>query len=84
MSDRINELIIKSQSYDALLTKTKGYGYDSLCLRYKIARDAQMQLELMEDKKLTGGMKQDAIHSRAERDKMRFYEIANDLIGERD
>lgn len=67
-----------------LIKKVKGYGYDSLCLRYNTARDAQMQLELMEDKRITGGMKQDAIRRRAERDKMRFYEIADDLIGDRD
>lgn len=67
-----------------LIKKVKGYGYDSLCLRYNMARDAQMQLELMEDKRITGGMKQDAIRRRAERDKMRFYEIADDLIGDRD
>jgi hypothetical protein len=84
MSDRIKELIAKSQSYDTLLLKTKGYGYDSLCLRYKIAREAQMQLELMEDKRVTGGMKQDAIRARANRDEMRFYEILNELLGEHD
>lgn len=84
MSDRIKELITKSQSYDALLIKAKGYGYDSLCLRYKMARDAQMQLELMEDKKVTGGMKQDTIRFRAKRDEMRFYEILNELLGEHD
>lgn len=67
-----------------LIKKVKGYGYDSLCLRYNMARDTQMQLELMEDKRITGGMKQDAIRRRAERDKMRFYEIADDLIGDRD
>ena len=67
-----------------LKLKMKGYGYDSLCLRYRIARDAQMQLELIEDKRITGGMKQDKIRSIAERDKMRFYEIANELIGNRE
>ena len=67
-----------------LIKKVKGYGYDSLCLRYNMARDAQMQLELMEDKRITGGMKQDAIRRRAERDKMRFYEIADDVIGDHD
>ena len=67
-----------------LIKKIKGYGYDSLCLRYKMARDAQTQLELMEDKKLTGGMKQDGIRARANRDEMRFYEILNELLGEHD
>ena len=80
MIEDLKETIQKQK----LIKKAKGYGYDSLCLRYKMARDAQMQLELLEDKKITGGMKQDAIRHRAERDKMKFYEIADDLIGERD
>ena len=67
-----------------LIKKVKGYGYDSLCLRYKMARDAQMQLELMEDRKLTGGMKQNVIQDRAKRNEMRFYEILDELLGEHD
>ena len=67
-----------------LIKKVKGYGYDSLCLRYKMAREAQMQLELIEDKRRTGGIKQDAIYSRANRDEMRFYKILDELLGEHD
>ena len=66
------------------LKRLNGYAYDSLCLRYTMARNAQMELELMEDKRITGGFKQDAVRKRAERDKMRFYEILDDIIGERD
>ena len=80
MIEDLKEMMQKRE----LIKKAKGYGYDSLCLRYNIARDAQMQLELMEDKKNSGGMKQDAIRRRAERDRMRFYEIADELIGEHD
>ena len=29
--------------------KIKGYGYDSLCLRYNIARDAQARYEIFID-----------------------------------
>ena len=75
---KVEKLLEKQE----LKLKMKGYGYDSLCLRYKMARDAQMQLELIEDKRITGGMKENKIRARAERDKMRFYEIVNDLIGE--
>lgn len=78
MIEDLKEMMQKRE----LIKKVKGYGYDSLCLRYKMARDAQMQFELMEDKKLTSGMKQDGIRARANRDEMRFYEILNDLIGE--
>ena len=80
MIEDLKEMMQKRE----LIKKAKGYGYDSLCLRYKMARDAQMQLELIEDKKLTGGMKQDGIRARANRDEMRFYEILNELLGEHD
>ncbi len=80
MKPTIEEMIKRQE----LKRKLKGYGYDSLCLRYTIARNAQMELELIEDKRNTGGMKQDKIRALAERDKMRFYEILNDLIGEHD
>lgn len=84
MSDKIKELITKSQDYDALLIRAKGYGYDSLCLRYIIARNAQMQYEIEKDRHENGGFKIGQIKSLAERDKQRFFEILNDLIGEHD
>lgn len=35
MSDRIKELIDKSQTYDLLAKKTRGYAFDSLIFRFK-------------------------------------------------
>ena len=64
--------------------KIKGYGYDCLCLRYSMARDAQMTYEITQDRKETGGYREDKIRSRAERDKLRFYQILDDLVGEHD
>lgn len=60
--------------------KIKGYGYDSLCLRYNIARDAQARYEM------TNIYRHDPEKAMniAKRDKIRFYEILNDLIGEHD
>lgn len=60
--------------------KLKGYGYDSLCLRYNIARDAQAEYEA--NNKYDGDY--DRSMRMAERDKMRFYQILSDLIGEHD
>ena len=74
----------KAEAYDSLIITAKGYGYDSLCLRYQIARDAQMEFELLKDAKLTGGNREEQIKSRAERYKMRFFQILGDLIGEHD
>lgn len=66
--------------YKDIEKKIKGYGYDSLCLRYNIARDAQARLEM----KTIHKDNPDRALSLATRDKMRFYEILNDLIGEHD
>lgn len=59
--------------------KIKGYGYDSLCLRYNIARDAQTEYEIRYKHK-----NPEKAYEMATRDKMRFYEILDDLIGEHD
>ncbi len=57
--------------------KIKEYGYDSLCLRYNIARDAQAEWEIFHKH-----MDNERAYKLAERDKMRFYNILTDLIGE--
>lgn len=64
----------------ALEKRIKGYGYDSLCLRYKIAREAQMRAEIHNKYEGDGYRAQRA----ADRDMMRFYEILDELIGEHD
>lgn len=81
----INEIIEKkAKAYDELIITARGYGFDSLCLRYQMARDAQAAFEISQDKRLTGGKKEEQIRSRATRDKMRFYQILDNLIGEHD
>lgn len=65
---------------DDIEKKIKGYGYDSLCLRYNIARDAQARHEMTT---IYRDNPERAIKD-AKRDKLRFYEILNDLIGEYD
>lgn len=59
--------------------KIKGYGFDSLCLRYNIARDAQARYEATV---LKGGM--ETANRLAQHDKLKFYQILDDLIGEHD
>lgn len=60
--------------------KLKGYGYDSLCLRYNIARDAQARYEA---NNLFHGDMERSMRA-AQRDKIKFYQILDDLIGEHD
>ena len=59
--------------------KIKEYIYDSLCLRYNIARDGQMREELLSAK---SSKEEDNIIKLAKRDKLRFYEILQDLMSE--
>ena len=62
--------------------RLKGYAFDSLVLRYEKARDAQMRAEQIQERK--DGGDGDKAQRRAERDKMRFIQILDDVIGDRD
>jgi hypothetical protein len=57
--------------------RLKGYMYDSLCLRYKIAREAQARYEV--NTHHNGDMGK-AIEA-AKKDEVRFYQILDDAIG---
>lgn len=74
-----------SATLESIDKKIKGYGYDSLCLRYRHAREAQARLEYIKDRR-DGIMTHDESYymSKATRDCMRFYQILDDLIGEHD
>jgi hypothetical protein len=64
---------------DSLIKRCRGYGYDSLCLRYKIAREGQARYEahnVYSD--LEQSMKA------AKRDELKFYQLLDELIGEHD
>lgn len=60
--------------------KLKGYGYDSLCLRYSIARDAQARAEAL----TIYQHDPERSYIVAKMEKLKFYEILDDLIGEHD
>ena len=62
---------------DNIDDKVKEFGYDSLCLRYNIVRDAQAEWEIYHKR-----VDPDSAYTMAKRDKMRFYDILNNLIGE--
>lgn len=57
----------------------KGYIYDSLVFRYMKARDAESELE-----RLTQKVSYETSVKRANRDKMRFMDILNEIMGEHD
>lgn len=60
--------------------KIKEYGYDSLCLRYKNARDAQAEYEAKVLNKIS--LNQAIMNAR--KDESKFFSILTDLIGEHD
>ena len=64
--------------------KIKGYRFDSLVFRYKMAREAQARFEEKEYRKNDEITKAERSHSMAERDIIRFIQILDDLIGEHD
>lgn len=64
-------------------THLKGYIFDSLVYRYKLAREKAMQYELCIAKQACSG-KETAIVQIAERDVMKFIQILNEAIGEHD
>lgn len=63
----------------------KGYIYDSLIYRYKLARHKMTEFEIAEEKKMLKP-RYDYNHfiSIEERDVMRFIEILDEAIGEHD
>ena len=64
--------------------KIKGYAFDSLIFRYKMAREAQAEWEAYKYRKEGNLSKADNVKSLAERDVMRFIQILDDVIGEHD
>jgi hypothetical protein len=60
--------------------KIKGYGFDSLCLRYRIAREAQARYEA--HNLYNGDM--EASMRVARQDMLKFFQILDDLVGEHD
>ena len=72
----------KSEKEKKELKRLKGYGYDSLALRYQKARYELAQYESKADMRV--GKNPERAFERAERDFMRFIQILNDIIGEHD
>lgn len=74
--------LAREEALAALNIQMRGYAFDSLVMRYEKARDAQMRAEQIEERRSggDGGKAQ----RRAERDKMRFIQILDEVIGDHD
>lgn len=80
-----NELIAELELQNKKEEKhLKGYMFDSLIYRYKLARHRMTEMEKREDR--MSGKEKDPAHYKwmEERDVMRFIEILDEAIGERD
>ena len=68
-----------------IIKKIKGYGFDSLIFRYKLAREAEARHKYKEAFR-NGERRYDESYylDQANRDIMRFIQILDDLIGEHD
>ena len=65
--------------------RTKGYGFDSLVFRYKMAREAEARYEYREALRNNTRTHDEQYYlDKANRDAMRFIQILDDLIGEHD
>lgn len=95
----VKDIVEKAKSYDDLIeslkhqpiqpymkedSHLKGYIFDSLVYRYKLAREQAMQYELIVAKKEDSYCKEKAIRHMANRDVMRFIEILEEAMGEHD
>lgn len=82
MSEMFKKMMQDARNWEAIEkadSHLKGYIYDSLVFRYMKARDAQTELEIKKE-----GITYEKAKSRADRDKMRFIQILNEVIGEHD
>ena len=80
--DEENKDTAAAQERMLQMVRLKGYAFDSLVFRYEKARDEQMRYEQIEERKKGGDGSR--AKNRAERDKMRFIQILDDVIGDHD
>ena len=80
--DEDNKDTAAAQERMLQMVRLKGYAFDSLVFRYEKARDEQMRYEQIEEHKKGGDGSR--AKARADRDKMRFIQILDDVIGDHD
>ena len=83
MKDKLDVVHINRDDFNKLCEDRIAYIYDSLCMRYQIARDKAAMWDAYQDHKSGRYSRDKEFHTElARRDEMRFCEILNDLIGE--
>ena len=83
IKDELDTVHINRDEFNKLIDDRIAYIYDSLCMRYIIAREKAAQWDAYQDMKAGKINRDREFHSDlAKRDEMKFFEILNDLIGE--
>ena len=89
--NNIRNLVDKAHAYDDLLVTAKGFAYDSLCFRYKEAREKQAYYEAMylakdPNSKFFHDFQEAFNYTKrsAERDSLAFFRVLDQFIGEHD
>jgi hypothetical protein len=83
IKDKLDMVHINRDDFNKLIDDRIAYIYDSLCMRYIIAREKAALWDAYQNTR-DGRVNRDRTfqQQQAERDVMRFIEILNDLIGE--
>ena len=88
MSEKaFKEMIEKSQHYDQLLITTKGFAFDSLVFRFKDYQARAFQSEVIDYKykhKTSEVEARQRVKDMHNRDLIRFIQILDSVIGDRD
>lgn len=85
VSNEYEDLLYCTKKTEDLDKHLKGYMFDSLVYRYKLARHKMTEMELVEEgKRLCHRYNYDHYIKLEERDIMRFIEILDEAIGTHD
>ena len=83
IKDKLDIVHINRDEFNKLIDDRIAYIYDSLCMRYIIAREKAALWDAYQDMKAGKTNRDREFHfDLAKRDEMRFYQILDDLIGE--
>ena len=83
IKEKLDTVHVNREEFNKLIDDRIAYIYDSLCLRYVIAREKAALWDAYQDMKAGKVNRDREFHlDLAKRDEMRFFSILNDLIGE--
>ena len=82
IKDVMNKVYVDIEELNEVCEQRLAYGFDSLVMRYEKARDAQARLEYEKSRKDGTMRDENYFVEQATRDKIRFIQVLNEIIGE--